>query len=134
MQGNPILIGQVEEIDLLCARDGFLLIAPGTQLQPPTSLQLLLPGINPACTGQVDPVGFTTLSGTTSSAGGLTWSPGWSSEHGAARATPVATASVIGNASARRNGSERIRGPPRMSRASPPGDRRGRRCRRDHTA
>jgi hypothetical protein len=53
---------------------GFLLIAPGTQLLPPTSLQLLVPGINPACTNQVSLVGPTQLSAVTSAAGAASWS------------------------------------------------------------
>lgn len=53
---------------------GFLLIAPGTQLLPPTSLQALVPGINPACTNQVSLVHPTQLSAVTSAAGAASWS------------------------------------------------------------
>lgn len=53
---------------------GILLLNPGVQLVTPYSLQSLVPGIAPACTGQVPLTGVLQLSGFTNSAGGVSWS------------------------------------------------------------
>jgi hypothetical protein len=53
---------------------GYLLIAPGQQLVAPFSLQSLVPGIAPACTGQVGLGGVIQLSGVTGTTGSINWS------------------------------------------------------------
>ncbi len=52
---------------------GFLLITPGAQMLPPSSLQALVPGINPACTSQVALVSPIQLSAVTSATGAANW-------------------------------------------------------------
>lgn len=53
---------------------GLLAINLGTTLPTPYPLSPVFAGINPACTGQVDPVGITTLGGTSGGSGTATWS------------------------------------------------------------
>lgn len=52
---------------------GLLLVSPGQQLVPAFSLQALVPGIQPTCTGQLPLNGLLTLSGVSSSSGSKSW-------------------------------------------------------------
>ncbi len=53
---------------------GVLAINLGVPLLPPYSLTAVFAGINPACTGQVSPIGLATLSGTSGATGTASWS------------------------------------------------------------
>ncbi|MCR9243853.1 MAG: hypothetical protein NXI31_02395 [bacterium] len=50
---------------------GVIAIVPGGQLQTPVSLQSVLPGIDPSCTGQIDVARALTLTGITNGSGRL---------------------------------------------------------------
>jgi hypothetical protein len=50
-----------------------LLVAPGSQLLTPYSLQPYVAGIAPACQGQVPVIGAGTLTGVTSTGGAISW-------------------------------------------------------------
>jgi hypothetical protein len=52
---------------------GLLLVQPGLAMVPPFPLVPFLPGINPACTGQIDPVAAGVLSAVTSGTGAASW-------------------------------------------------------------
>lgn len=53
---------------------GILIVSVGSGLVQPYPLSIVFGGINPACTGQVDPLNIATLGGTTSSGGSDSWS------------------------------------------------------------
>jgi hypothetical protein len=53
---------------------GLLALNLGVGIVPPYSLGGVFAGINPLCTGQLNPVGLATLGGSTSSAGAVSWS------------------------------------------------------------
>jgi hypothetical protein len=53
---------------------GLLAVAVGDPIVPPYPLTAVFGGINPLCTGQVNPLNLATLSGATSSSGADSWS------------------------------------------------------------
>ncbi len=74
---TPMRPGQAVSMSVTSAPGnsfGLLLVAPGQQIVAPFSLQAFVPGIQPACTGQLPLSGLLTLSGVSSSGGSRTWS------------------------------------------------------------